>query len=315
MKTLFREEGSWYKGNLHLHTSRSDGEVSVTEAVEIYRQAGYDFLAVTDHRVPGCTIEPHQSGTYEDTRLEAGEMLLLAGVEWDTGGRNTRRPGDLPCWHILGIGMDQEEDGRFADILHPRPQEIVDHIHEQGGLAILAHPAWSVMEPSALQEVDGLDGAEIINTVSGRPWNSARGDASYYFDLWATWQKRFLTAYGGDDAHHYQGDAGVSFTMVRARSLSRDDILFALAAGQCYASQGPRIRQILYDPESRLLSVECSEDVTHAEFSSNRIYDRGRYQTVQNGQVSYRLNPYDDYVRITLIDEQGRQAWSSPLTF
>ena len=41
----------WYRGNLHLHTLRSDGQVFPDEAIMLYKKLGYDFLALTDHHV------------------------------------------------------------------------------------------------------------------------------------------------------------------------------------------------------------------------------------------------------------------------
>ena len=39
----------WYKGNLHCHTYWSDGRAFPDQAIRSYRDAGYDFCAVTDH--------------------------------------------------------------------------------------------------------------------------------------------------------------------------------------------------------------------------------------------------------------------------
>lgn len=41
----------WFKGNLHMHTLRSDGEAFPDEAILLYKRLGYDFLALTDHHV------------------------------------------------------------------------------------------------------------------------------------------------------------------------------------------------------------------------------------------------------------------------
>ena len=38
----------WYKGNLHTHTTRSDGKLSPDDTKRFYRSQGYDFLALTD---------------------------------------------------------------------------------------------------------------------------------------------------------------------------------------------------------------------------------------------------------------------------
>lgn len=314
MKTFFQKKGQWYRGNLHMHTTRSDGALNLSDAVQAYRDGGYDFIAVTDHRRPGITIAPESTGFYEDTPLNPGRMLVLAGVEWDNGCANTPRPGDGPCWHILGIGMqDYAADLAFARQEAPAPQQIVDHILSCGGLPVLAHPAWSLMDPKSLEDIHGLHHAEIYNTVSGHPWNGNRAEAGLYFDLWASWGRRYMIAMAGDDAHHYNGDQCASATMVKAESLSRKAIMAALSAGQCYATQGPLIRQITYDTDTLRMLVECSREVTSADFLSNRIWARGRYQKVHDGRVEYQVSPDDLYVRIELSDAAGRRAWTSPL--
>ena len=39
----------WYKGNLHTHTTDSDGLKSPDDVKRLYKSLGYDFLALTDH--------------------------------------------------------------------------------------------------------------------------------------------------------------------------------------------------------------------------------------------------------------------------
>ncbi len=39
----------WYKGNLHCHTYTSDGRAFPEQALARYREAGYDFCAITNH--------------------------------------------------------------------------------------------------------------------------------------------------------------------------------------------------------------------------------------------------------------------------
>ena len=87
---ILENRGNWYKGNLHMHTTMSDGVLDPVEAINVYREAGYDFIAITDHRKIG---HPWQDGSF----------LILPGVEWDTGDAV-----HMPVYHILGIGMDRE---------------------------------------------------------------------------------------------------------------------------------------------------------------------------------------------------------------
>ena len=164
---ILENRGNWYKGNMHMHTTMSDGELEPVDAINVYREAGYDFIAITDHRKVG---HPWQDEKF----------LILPGVEWDTGDAIR-----VPVYHILGIGMDREtvdfyrgapyegaplgnthggvwtgaRSGRKK--YHPHPQAIIDAIRAAGGIAILAHPAWSVMAPEEMMDLHGLAGAEI----------------------------------------------------------------------------------------------------------------------------------------------------------
>ncbi len=64
------------KGALHIHTTCSDGRMSIPEAVGIYEKLGFDFIAITDHDWllrPGC-YEKQLSGVET-------EMIIFAGVE------------------------------------------------------------------------------------------------------------------------------------------------------------------------------------------------------------------------------------------
>ena len=80
----------WYKGNLHTHSTNSDGRLSPEEVIRLYREEGYDFLALTDHWFMG-----------EERQEE--NFLLLSGAEYDVG--NNVRDG---IYHVVGIGMQKE---------------------------------------------------------------------------------------------------------------------------------------------------------------------------------------------------------------
>lgn len=43
--------GRWYRGNLHMHTYWSDGRAFPEQAISLYKELGYDFIALTDHNV------------------------------------------------------------------------------------------------------------------------------------------------------------------------------------------------------------------------------------------------------------------------
>jgi hypothetical protein len=66
---------AYLKGNLHAHTTFSDGRRHVAEVVARYREMGYDFLAITDH----------DDRIAEDYwfNIPSGDdrMLVLTGIE------------------------------------------------------------------------------------------------------------------------------------------------------------------------------------------------------------------------------------------
>ena len=86
---LFAPGIPFWKGNLHCHTTESDGRLSPAEVKEAYRQLGYDFLAITDHRK-----------MTEDIHMEDG-MLMLSGLEMDF-----MLPSE--ALHIVGVGMNRQ---------------------------------------------------------------------------------------------------------------------------------------------------------------------------------------------------------------
>jgi hypothetical protein len=63
------------KGNLHAHTTFSDGVRSPTRLVAAYESRGYDFLAITDHE--GWVPE----GYWQALAALRSTLLVLKGIE------------------------------------------------------------------------------------------------------------------------------------------------------------------------------------------------------------------------------------------
>lgn len=287
---LFDRNLPFFKGNLHCHTTVSDGVLTPEEVVSLYRDMGYDFLALTDHRALSSP-----------THLE-GDMLLLSGMEMDY-----TLPGEV--LHLVGIGMDARMERRG---LPGGPQQCIDLYRRFGGRAIVAHPAWSLNTVDTLTALRNVTAAEIYNSVSTYPWNGDRADSSNVLDAAAAHGAlyRFVAS---DDSHRYQGEAGRSFTMIQAEELSQESLFAALDSGRFYASQGPRFEQISVEKDR--IDILCSP-VETIIFYSNLIWTPNRCQVGHDLVfASYDLtrNRGERHVRIQLIDAQGRSAWSNPI--
>ena len=50
-QAAFGGEEKLLKGGLHCHTTRSDGRGTPEEVIRLHASNGYDFLALTDHRI------------------------------------------------------------------------------------------------------------------------------------------------------------------------------------------------------------------------------------------------------------------------
>lgn len=151
---------TWFKGNLHTHTTRSDGRRTPEEVMALYREAGYDFLALTDHW--NLSEEEEREG-----------LLLLPGCEYDVGG--SPREG---VYHIVGIGMT--EAPRLQKSPSLAPQTVIDEINRCGGLAVLAHPAWSLDRAAEAVKLRDWPERRYTTPCPGRPGTAGPIPASLW---------------------------------------------------------------------------------------------------------------------------------------
>ncbi|MCQ2457706.1 MAG: hypothetical protein MJ142_03115 [Clostridia bacterium] len=287
---LFSDHLPFYKANFHCHTTCSDGQASPAESMELYRKAGYDILAITDHR--RVTLPEN---------VPDG-LLMIPGIEMDYL---------LPdqCIHLIGLGMSSEIGTLWSRSIPP--QEAIDTVIRLGGAAFLAHPAWSLNTPGCISSLKNLCGVEIWNSVSAVPYNADRADSSAILDV--TWSSggQLLPVFANDDVHFYGSDLTVAATVVQAESLTLTAVLQALKSGRFYATLGPEIRQI--EVTDTAITVSCSEADTII-FYSNLAWVKGRSRT-GHGMTSsvYDIQPGERFVRVEIRDTQGRKAWSAPI--
>lgn len=100
------------RGNLHAHTTFSDGVRTPAALVEEYERRGYDFLAITDHFGHENLIEPGYTRALAELRPS---LLLFGGVELDyarlsqhvgkiVGDRETLYVLNHPARYKLSVG-------------------------------------------------------------------------------------------------------------------------------------------------------------------------------------------------------------------
>lgn len=199
-----------YVGNLHVHSTYSDGTGTVTQIVEAAQKAGIDFVGINDHRTLAA-LRNGEEGWH-------GPVLVLVGME-----SNDR------YHHYLSYGIKEE----VADNTE-YPQAVIDQVADQGGIGFIAHPFENgsplVQQGTAYTwndwAVTGFTGICIWNYCS--QWRD--GITSFSTALYCTYlnrharisgpsaktlakwdqlnQERKVVAIGGSDAHAVQLNYG-----------------------------------------------------------------------------------------------------------
>jgi hypothetical protein len=126
-----------WRGAIHVHSTYSDGAGSVEDVIEAAKDAGLDFLILSDHNPLGKSARP-LAGWHDD-------LLLIVGEEISTYEG-----------HILAVGLQPH---RYQ--MAPRARAALTDIEELGGWGWIAHP----FHPDESWEAGwaGVLGVELIN--------------------------------------------------------------------------------------------------------------------------------------------------------
>lgn len=319
----FGKSGNWYKGNLHSHTTSSDGRLTPEEAVELYKKHGYNFLCFSEHDL------------YTDRRAEFNceDFIILPGLEASVvlceQGRPVRR---LKVHHIHGI-LGTREMQRAAgakvfeeqEFVEPRKlygtwdgageaQRLCDYLRSRGCITVYNHPVWSRVEPEEFIHTEGLWALEIFNYNTVNESNTGYDCISW--DRMLRSGKK-IGAAAADDNHN-EGvfdDACGGYIVVKAEKLTHEDILQNMIKGNYYSSAGPEIYG--WGIENGTAWIECSPVYRIDFVVGNHINDgrslvcKNRGETLQRGE--YTLRGDEDYIRIQISDQFGRSAWTNAI--
>ncbi len=270
---------------LHMHTTLSDGLMSPSAATRLYKGAGYDAVALTDHWIYNCSGE--MSG-----------LKMISGAEYNIGGNDTL--GGV--YHILGLFTELDPKVEKSD----DAQTIIDKIHAAGGLAVLAHPAWSLNTPEMIMKLRDIDATEIYNAVS-EVGESFRGDSSLIVDMLSV-RGYTYPLLATDDAHFYYGrDNCKGYIMVESDSTDDAELKRAISEKRFYATQGPELH---FWRDGDTFFVKCSP-VDHIYFASASAFCHRSLHAEGLTSAEYRCKPDDKFVRAFVISSDGKMAWSN----
>lgn len=288
----------WWKGNLHSHTTISDGNGDPADVIERYRDAGWDFLAITDHRRFG----------YHDDLCEEN-FLVLPGIEGDV------HP-EMGTHHVVALGDSswKHKHGKALELLAHQTnvgQHLLDVMQTEGGLTMYCHPVWSRQEFEDIQDLDGFSLFEIYNHLCEH--RNRTGLAVLYWDSLLRRGRR-IWGTATDDCHSIDRDALGGWVMVRSDQLTTKSILDALRNGHFYSSTGPEIFE--WSVKNDELHVQCSA-VRSIHFVAYESHGQSFHAEPDQGitEAVYHRKGAETFVRAECVDFDGRTAWTNPVFF
>lgn len=294
----------WFLGNLHCHSTNSDGDSPPTEVARFYRDRGFSFVGITDHN--------RRTGPEDCLGLDQG-FAVLGACEYSASADG--RP-----LHINGIGATAthapaEAPASAVDVL----QHGIDGFRAQGAFTILNHPNWQWGFGRA--ELLGVRGAHAIELWNGANDSDNLGDAQHESteSLWdaALTAGRRLWAVASDDCHHFGPKRSFRsdppFSGWVAAECDRPEpalILAALHAGRFYASNGPCFDRLVLSRTGIEVAARPAGRRCRIVFigSGGRVLD-----TVDGREARYVPVGDEGYVRVRVESGMGQCAWSQPL--
>ncbi|NIK57553.1 CehA/McbA family metallohydrolase [Kribbella shirazensis] len=287
--------GRFWRGNLHTHSDRSDGALSPRETAAVYRDAGYDFVAITDH------FRPEYGFPMTDTReLRTDGFTTLIGAELHAPLTEAGQ-----AWHIVAAGLPLDFAAPSSTETGP---ELARRARAAGAFVGMAHPAASLLSAVDAESLDAAHSVEVYNALADR---ENRGDSWHLTDVLLNRGHR-LTTYAADDAHLQPQDPPPcqAWVHVRAEVLEPDALLAALKAGHFYSSTGPELYDVRV--EADVVVVRCSP--------ATKILLSGGHPGAEVAQgtdlteCSLPLALFrGTHCRITIEDASGARAWTNPI--
>jgi hypothetical protein len=297
MKNMpFDLPGQFYKGNLHTHSSNSDGAHSPEEVMRRYREAGYDFLSLTEHFMEFFDYP------ISDTRhLRTDNFTPIIAVELHTGTIRTGRE-----WHILAVGMplDFAPTGK-DETIHQLSQRAAD----AGAFIGICHPSWYGLTLEEGMEIDCAHSVEIYN--HGSHVEMDRGIDVPFWDQMLN-EGRKLSGYATDDAHLLTHDCFGGWMHVKSESRDPEALVEAMKAGHYYSSQGPEIHDMEIKGDELRITCSPAAHISIQGYGSLAKFELG------NGliEASFDITKFKEgYLRATVVDASGKHAWSNPVWF
>lgn len=304
-KIYLNKEKIKYKGQLHCHTTRSDGVLPEKEVIKKYKEKNYNFVLLSDHRI-----------YWANDKYDEKNFIVLNGYEADvdTGGYPNQD------FHFQCLSNEENIENKFEhEKIYNAPkyegmstvQKMLDKEKERGNITILNHPNWS-RNKLDIFKLKGFFALEIYNHCS-----EVDESCGFALDYWDEALRNGYKIFGvaSDDSHTFKNDRDYDggWIEVESENLTKKEIVDKLQKGVFYSTMGPQINDLRV--VDGVIYIECSP-VEKINFKTSHM--RGVAKFPLNGEetlekAQYKIRDIDKWIRIECIDKFGKIAWSNPI--
>jgi predicted metal-dependent phosphoesterase TrpH len=197
------------KADLHMHSTYSDGCGTIEEILEhVQRYTELDVIAITDHDVIDGSLRARYrwaSGSYRFDFVVGEEVSTKQG-------------------HLLGLFIEKKVPSGLS------MERSIDLIHEQGGLAVVAHPLHKFFRHSCQRHVmDRIHMSQDVWLDGIETWNASFcGLYANYIAMGTNREVYQIPELGNSDAHTL-GAIGSGMTWFEGKSAQ--DVRATIEAG------------------------------------------------------------------------------------
>ena len=340
----------WYRCNTHMHTGafpNSDANASGEFAVRWYKDHGYQCVFITDHEhLTPVDLLNSQVG-------EAGKFLVMQGQEITQGIRDNSLSGTVRWSHLNGLNTNRVitpigfPPDLPADLIAAytkyAPDNVtlaqtyirnIDQVYAAGGIPQVNHPEGTI--GPRLRDLLQIQRPFLFEVWNAFPSIAPLGGVDEngvvipsFESLWDSLLSNGKTVWGvaSDDTHDYfdfenrlAPTPGRAWIVIQAPALTSDAVMDALRKGHFYASTGVALKD--YHADAKGISMTIDPPLVWRSATKN---DAVLYKTLfigKGGKVlseiagrspHYEFKRDETYVRASIIDSDGRRAWTQPV--
>ncbi len=314
-RVVVRNPYNFYWGDLHAHSTYSDGAWYPKELYEFARdEAKLDFFAVTDHAEILTVEEYADVVTQADAADEPGRFVALYGVE-----RSNPNTGHVNFYmspiHVLPYDLND-----FYRTLNE--MDLVGHFN---------HPWKRHPEESWRNDFQGFRHAPEGDSCMAMVELRSEGEEQCYIAMLDTgWH---VGAAGCEDKHSPEWGQGPTWTVALARELTRESVLEAMRARRTY-STADRNMKLEFTLDGEDMGARISRPAGEYKFSVF-VDDRDEADLVEqvdvflDGRIAAKMGSEpatrvafggplifpagNHYCFVRVTQPEGRTTWSSPI--